>query len=584
MKRMLIGLLAAAAPLLMAPSVEDVEQTPLIGAVSDELDRTVESLSVEDFSSPYYVSATIFEIERVLCIARDGGLLQKDRDHVRRLRMDVRVGDWEFDSGNVQFRGFGGRSGALGSVPVDDEYGAIRRRVWSRADRAYKRAAENLEKKRAIFDQLAGDSGEVPSYTQVEPLRTALGSDEQKLEALDCEQLAEEVSGVYGDNPEIEGGRAMVSARNVERYFIDTEGALVYEPKTTAFVDAVGRARADDGNPVKHFFSEVAHDVEGLPSREELIEEARSSVERLEEMKDAPRAEFYTGPVLFEGDAATQLMWRLLAGGFSGTPDPVTSAEAESSDFDPISARLDRRLLPEAFDVVDDPRADELGGEPLIGSYAIDHEGVRAERVELVQDGILETLLMSRTPREEIRESNGHGRTVSGEVRAKVGNLLFRPEGGLSKSELRDRLLEEAKNDGLEHAYVVRLLDNSAMTYNAFDPGSRFGGGGSKIRPLVVVRLGTDGTEELVRGLSIDQPLVRELERIVAWGDSPNISNYLVAGYSGAFMGRDTDPLPPVGQSIACPSLLFGEVSMPTRAQKEIERRYVPPPGADGAN
>lgn len=580
MRRLLIGLLAAAAPLLMAPSVEDVEETPLVGAVTDELERTVESLSVEDFSAPYYASATVFEIERVLCTARDGGLLQHDRDHVRRLRLDIRVGDWEFDSGNVQFGGLGSGGGSLGSVPVDDEYDAIRRRVWSRADRAYKSAAENLEKKRAIFDQLAGDEGEVPSYTQVEPVRTALDENEQDLDKLECEELATEISGLYGDDPEVEGGRTMVSARNVERYFVDTEGALVYEPKTTAFVDAVGRARADDGNPVKHFFSEVAHDVEGLPSKSKLMDQARSSVERLKEMKEAPRADFYTGPVLFEAEAATQLMWRLLSSGFSGTPDPITSSEAETSDFDPITARLDRRLLPDAFDVVDDPRIDELGGEPLIGSYAVDHEGVRAERVELVQDGILETLLMSRTPRDEIRESNGHGRTVSGEVRAKVGNLLFRPEGGMSKSELRDRLLEEAKNDGLEEAYIVRLLDNSAMTYNAFDPGSRFSGG-SKIRPLVVIRIDTDGTEELVRGLSIDRPLVRELERIVAWGEAPTISNYLVAGYSGTFMGRDTDPLPPVGQSIASPSLLFEEVSMPTRAQKEVEHRYLPPPGRD---
>lgn len=572
--------LVAGAPLLSAPTVEDLEERPLIRAMSDELERTLGELSLKDFSLPYYAAFTVFEVERQLCTGRDGGLLQSDRDRVRHLRVDLRVGDWEFDSGNAHFGGFGSGAGGLTTFPVDGKYEPYRRRLWMSADQSYKEAAERLEKKRAVADQLSGIETDVPSFLKVSPVRTAIDGELQDLDGLDCERLATDISGVYGDDPAIEGGRAMISARNVERYFVDSEGALVYEPETTAFADAVGQARAEDGHPVKHFFSRVAHDVEGLPEREKLLDIARNSVDRLKELKAAPRAEFYTGPVLFESDAATQLMWRLLATQLTGTPDPMTDAEADDSDFDPLVARLDRRLLPEAFDVVDDPTVDEIAGIPLIGSYAVDHEGVRSERVELVEDGMLRTLLMSRTPREEIRETNGHGRAASGRVAAKVGNMLFQPEGGLSKSDLRDRLLEEAKKRGLDHGYVVRLLDNSGMTFDAFDRGGGFRGG-SDLTPLVVVRIDADGSEKVVRGLSIDRPLIRELDRIVAWGETPHVSNYLVGSYAGTFYGRNTQPMPPVGNAIAVPSLLFAELDMPTRGKENLDRPFLPAPDAD---
>jgi len=79
-------------------------------------------------------------------------------------------------------------------------------------------------------------------------------------------------------------------------------------------------------------------------------------------------------------------------------------------DDNPWSSRVGLRVLPKGFSVIDDPGLSRWDGTTLLGGYPIDDEGVVAQRVELVQNGILRRLLMSRTPSKEFRGSNGHGR------------------------------------------------------------------------------------------------------------------------------------------------------------------------------
>ena len=42
--------------------------------------------------------------------------------------------------------------------------------------------------------------------------------------------------------------------------------------------------------------------------------------------------------------------------------------------------RIGARVLPASVTVVDDPGAKEFHGTPLIGAYAVDDEGVRAQK------------------------------------------------------------------------------------------------------------------------------------------------------------------------------------------------------------
>ena len=77
------------------------------------------------------------------------------------------------------------------------------------------------------------------------------------------------------------------------------------------------------------------------------------------------------------------------------------------------SGRVGTRVLPANVSLVDDPTLKEFNGQPLLGSYEMDDEGVKAQRVHVVENGILKNLLMSRRPGPDFPTSNGHARSAT---------------------------------------------------------------------------------------------------------------------------------------------------------------------------
>ena len=160
--------------------------------------------------------------------------------------------------------------------------------------------------------------------------------------------------------------------------------------------------------------------------------------------------------------------------------------------------------------MVDDPTQASFAGETLIGSYAADDQGVRSQPVTLIERGILRTLLMSRRPRREIPQSNGHGRAGTfGSATAQPGNLLVRAEGGLSAEALKAELINMARDAGLDYGLLVSVLDDPGITGSDLSsPASIFvlmQGGMSQSQltsPVIAYKVYVeDGREELVRGL-----------------------------------------------------------------------------------
>ncbi len=158
-----------------------------------------------------------------------------------------------------------------------------------------------------------------------------------------------------------------------------------------------------------------------------------------------------------------------------------------------------------------------------------------AQRVSVVEHGVLKSLLMSRTPRREIAHSNGHARAPRfASPRARVGTLVVSGARPLSREALLGELGKIAKSGGVT-TYVVRLLDEDTL------PGSEgddlmsllsFGLGGHgppPVRPLVVYRL-DHGKETLVRGVLLENLLPRSLKDITAVGAEPVVQNYLEGG------------------------------------------------------
>jgi predicted Zn-dependent protease len=203
-------------------------------------------------------------------------------------------------------------------------------------------------------------------------------------------------------------------------------------------------------------------------------------------------------------------------------------------------------VLPEFFSVKDDPTVTTFQGRSLIGSYAVDDDGVKAQAVSVVEKGKLVNFLLGRAPIRDFPESNGHGRAALGQSPEPApGTLKVESSEPLPPVELKQKLIELAKQHDLKYGYFVESL-------------------GGDLSPQVLRRVWvSDGHEELVRGGLFGELDTRSLRSdIVAAGNDLKVSNRAES----------------IPNSIINPSLLFDELQVKrVEASKEKLPEYPAP-------
>ena len=128
------------------------QESPILSAMQDELRRSMAELKLKDEPAPYYIDYEIDDVSTLRVIARLGALLDDTLSHSRTLYIDVRVGDYAFDSSRFVIQGRGGGGGDGGSsVTLDENYDVMRRQIWLATDAAYKRAVSIFARKKAAF-------------------------------------------------------------------------------------------------------------------------------------------------------------------------------------------------------------------------------------------------------------------------------------------------------------------------------------------------------------------------------------------------------------------------------------------------
>lgn len=577
----------ALAALAAAPATAGPEPDTLVRAMRDELERSSRQLSLPGMARPYFIAYTISEQEGFTISASHGAVVSNPSDRSRYLRIDLRVGDPSFDNSN-----FGSDSSALrhANLPLDDDYEAIRHELWLATDRSYKNALSTLERKRAEIEGMAA-ADQQPDFTLEPPVRWV---DTRKPAALPDQahyaHLAATLSAVFREFPEIASDDVAIEAGRERSVFAASDGSLADQSDTFISVEIACRTQAEDGMTVKNFASFFATTAAQLPDETALVAEARRIARELLAIRSAPVLDDYSGPVLFEGRAAAQFVRGLLIGQLSGTPAPKSRrAEVERVFASSLVPKLGRRVLPAGLALQDDPTRTVHAGLPLIGSYHVDSEGVPAQRVMLVEYGILKRLLTSRTPRLAGERSNGHGRgSLAGPIRGAVGNLILTSRRGLSDEQLRAQLHQAAQDDGLPYALVVRLLDDVRTTGpdeagGMTALGAMLGSGGISLpRPLVVVKRHANGREEFVRGLVFEPQRVRVLEHIVAAGTRPAVDSFFApAGPLAAFaslMPRQAQAYTAFSSSVVAPALLMEELELKKAGGNSPRPPLFPPP------
>ncbi len=515
---------------------------PVIGAMREELERSKSHVKMDNVSAPYYIEYRLSDVQEYTAEATFGALREDQRVHVRSVRVVVRVGDYKQDSY------YGPGIGVVDLAPLDNDSIALRRQLWNATDRAYKAASEAFASKKALLSQYSAeqpfdDFSKVPSLQSIGPLAKLEFSPEEWKQAL------EKSTELYSSDPKIQSLSAALRFRAVNVYFVNTEGTITRQGFAVYSVQLMGETQAADGMRIGRSPFYMAATAAELPQPAKLQADMAKMLETLKDLREAPLVEEdYRGPVLFSNDAATDVFTGMVGNNVLGArPKPGDSART-IGDF---SSSYKSRVLPDFLSVVDDPTMKSFQGKRLIGSYEIDEEGVRAQVVPLIKDGILVDYLLSRTPIRDFPDSNGHGRAAPGQPpMASIGNLIVEPKQPLPAEELKKKLIEMCKQENKPYGYYVETL-------SGYDP-----------RLLYRVYV-NDGHEELVRGAVFNELDTRTLRNdLVAAGDDPLVSNR-----EGA-----------IPTTVICPSILFDELEVKRTDKKNAKLPEYPPPAVTPAH
>jgi hypothetical protein len=198
-----------------------------------------------------------------------------------------------------------------------------------------------------------------------------------------------------------------------------------------------------------------------------------------------------------------------------------------------LEGRQGARILPEWFDVVDDPTQKEWHGRPLFGSYEVDREGVAPGPLSLVEKGVLKTFLLTRQPELGFAGSNGRARLPGsfGANGAAIGNLFVRARETVPAADLKKKLIEMCQQRNKPYGMIVRRMDfpssASFQEVRRLLSNAEQAGGHPVSAPVLVYKVYPDGREELVRGLRFRGLTARSLKDILAAGDDNNVFEFL---------------------------------------------------------
>ncbi len=538
------------------------EPDVLEAAIHTEVERAMDGLSLPDQPNAHHISVIVGDAQASEVWAADGALTMTDHSQPRFMRVDVRVGTPEVDSGNFQ-AAFGRRQGmVLRGLGREDNDLALRREFWIALDQAYKGATETYAAKQAAR------RGRDLRYTKDFAIAPPAQSSKLAPVEVDHAELQHKVlalsSAVAGEEA-LELNQVGGYAGDYSSFFYDTAGTRLWKQTSELVVRATVQAKAKDGSTLFNHRSWVAPDLSGLPSTEEMVTDLQDAARWLKQLQSVePEAE-YLGPVLFAPEASAELFRQLLQPQICGTPPMESAPDSASQDARPIpTSRIGRRILPAGWRVVDDAQRNPT----LMGSMTHDYEGVATRAVTVIEDGVLRDVLMSRTPRADRDQSTGHARGMAADrFEAMPTQVHITPRKARSWKRLRRQALTLAKSAGLSHVLIVKRLSPPSMEENLEFSVTGDEPMAGLTTPTEVVKLYADGREEPVRGLRFVGADRRSLRDIVAAGKtSVPVQMLDVPGGSDRFGWGWFEGL---GVSWSVPAVLIDEMELHSRAGGE---------------
>ena len=534
-----------------------------MGTLTAELDRAFHALGHQAGADPakqlppYFLSYAVSDASFVNIRAQYGALVDSSASRARYADVQVRLGSPALDNTHGNHRASGVTDIQL---PLTDDREALSRMLWVATNAGYGAAVDNYLRVKTEAEVRAKEEDNSPDFSQEPPqVHVENPAPPIVMDRAAWEKRMRSLSAVFREYPDVYQNMVMLTVQNETDYIVSSEGSRVATAHVQARVVAIAVTRADDGMDLFRAQTWEADNVDGLPSEQQMASDLRDLAKSLVALRKAPVTQPFNGPAILSGRAAAVFFHEVLGHRLEGQRQ---RGDDEGQTF---TKEIGKDVLPPFLSVTDDPTLERFGNLSLSGHYTYDDEGEKAQRVELIKDGVLKTFLMSRLPIASFAHTNGHGRGQTGRMpNGRQGNLIVTSTKSVPEAELRKMLIEEAKKQGKPFGlYFEDISSGFAITQRSSPQAFQ-------VIPLVVWRVYVDGRpDELVRGVSIVGTPLASMKRILATGDKSEVFN----GECGAESGT-------VPVSAVAPAMLLSEIETQRQPQGTARPPILPIPGS----
>lgn len=512
----------------MIPVLNLSGQDELLTIMTNELDREYAVLAKAD-PPAYYIDYRINDIRGYELTSSFGSLMSSRPIHRRMGHVRVRVGDYQRDNTHeVGMFGSFGRGPSM-MMPSENQAEAVSYALWKATDQGYNRAKNAYEK---VLEK--PDSSAVPDFSNEQSTQfnePALNVSELMRVSI-WEKRIKELSAPFARHEDITSANAALYFSVDRKYFTSTEGTRIVQNAPGAYLIITANIRAEDGADIPIYKTYFAFSPKNLPSQEQMLSDVEELIKTLKELKQAPLAEPYSGPAILAPEVAGVFFHEIFGHRIEG------HRLRSKMDGQTFKEKVDQQVLDGSLSVISDPGLKTMGNKDLIGTYQYDDEGVKGQRVKVVEDGKLKTFLMSRSPLDHFKKSNGHGRAQAGmSPVSRQSNLIIETSKPVSTEALRKALIAECKKQNKEYGYYF------AEVTGGFTFTDRYSTNSFNIMPTRVYRVFVDGRpDQLVRGVALIGTPLAMFAEIAAAGDETGTFTGICGAESGGVPVSATSP------------------------------------------
>jgi TldD protein len=509
---------------------------------------------------PYYLAYAVTETNQLTLQGTNGAYAGDERSRGRVVDIDLRVGSMKLDNTHKirDAAWFSEPERPDVRAPIANDPALLRNLLLRYTDDVYRSALRQLIKVRSndvvkVEREDTSDDFSVATPVQdVVPL-PPLVVDEQV-----WKETLRQVSAIYLQYPAVQDSAVEITVQQERRWLVSNEGAKIADGRNHLRVATWGTAIAADGMQVQVYDYVDGPSLETMPDRKAIEGMVHGVAQRVTALLSAPLVEPYDGPAILRGRAAGVFFHEIFGHRIEG------HRQKDEDEGQTFTSRVGQSILPDFLSVYDDPTLSRLGNIDLNGTYRYDDEGVPAQRVPLVEHGVLRNFLMGRAPVANFPTSNGHARRQPGFAPVpRQGNLLIQAERSVPYSKLREMLIEEIRKQKKPFGLIFDDI-SGGFTFTGRSTPNAF-----SVQPVTVWKVFADGRpDQLVRGVDLIGTPLTTFSRILAAGDDPEVFN----GMCGAESGW-------VPVSAIAPSLLIQQVEVQRQDKMSDRPPLLPPPG-----